>query len=111
VLHSSHNVLIFMGKLEKYSFIDTNLIHNFYVNYIKLSSSTCFERHPLSFRRSIMLIVHVCSLWYSLQVAVFCTCKGETTIHGLPNLKIRKILLAIQVMKNLLVHIYLIHIS
>jgi len=29
------------------SFIDTNLIHNFYINYIKLSSSTCFERHPL----------------------------------------------------------------
>jgi len=27
------------------SFIDTNLIHNFYINYIKLSSSTCFERH------------------------------------------------------------------
>ena len=43
----------------------------FYINYIKLSSSTCFERHPLIFRRSMMLIVHVCSLWYShsLQVA------------------------------------------
>jgi len=40
------------------SFIDTNLIHNFfYINYIKLSSSTCFERHPLIFRRSMMLIV------------------------------------------------------
>ena len=47
------------------SFIDTNLIHNFYINYIKLSSSTCFERQPLIFRRSMILIVHVCSLWYS----------------------------------------------
>ena len=48
----------------------------FYINYIKLSSSKCFERHPLIFRRSMMLIVHVCSLWYShsLQVAVLCTC-------------------------------------
>jgi len=58
------------------SFIGTNLIHNFYINYIKLSSSTCFECHPLIFRRSMMLTVHVCSLWYShsLQVAVLCTC-------------------------------------
>ena len=59
------------------SFIDTNLIHNFfYINYIKLSSSTCFERHPLIFRRSMMLIVHVWSLWYShsLQVVVLRTC-------------------------------------
>ena len=58
------------------SFIDTKLIKNFYINYIKLSSSTCFERHPLIFRRSMMLTVHVCSLWYShsLQVAVLCTC-------------------------------------
>jgi hypothetical protein len=57
------------------SFINTNLIHNFYINYIKLSTSTCFERHPLIFRRSVMLIVHVCSHWYShsLQVAVLCT--------------------------------------
>ena len=48
----------------------------FNINYIKLSSSTCFERHPLIFRRSMMLIVHVCSLWcsHSLQVAVLCTC-------------------------------------
>ena len=46
------------------SFIDTNLIHNSYINYIKLSFSTCFERHPLIFRRSMMLNVHVCSLWY-----------------------------------------------
>ena len=53
------------------SFIDTNLIHNFfYINYIKLSSSTCFERHPFIFRRSMMLIVHVCSLWYSHFVKV-----------------------------------------
>ena len=58
------------------SFIDTNLNTIFYINYIKLSSSTCFERHPLIFRRSMMLIVHVRSLWYShfLQVAVLCTC-------------------------------------
>ena len=47
------------------SFINTNLIHNSYINYIKLSSSTCFEHHPLILRRSVMLIVHVCSLWYS----------------------------------------------
>jgi hypothetical protein len=48
----------------------------FYINYIKLSSYTCFERNPLIFRRSMMLIVHVCSLWcsHSLQVAVLCTC-------------------------------------
>jgi len=48
----------------------------FYINYIKLNSSTCFEHHPLIFRRSMMLIVHVCSLWYShsLQVAILCTC-------------------------------------
>jgi len=52
------------------SFIDTNLIHNFYIKYIKLSSSTCFERHPLIFRRSMMLIVHVCSFWYSHSVKV-----------------------------------------
>jgi len=52
------------------SFIDTNLIHDFYINYIKLISSTCFERHPLIFRRSMMLIVHVCSLWYSHCVKV-----------------------------------------
>jgi len=37
----------------------------FYINYMKLSSFTCFERHPLILRRSIMLTVHVCSLWYS----------------------------------------------
>jgi len=42
----------------------------FYINYIKLSSSTCFERHPLIFRGSMMLIVHVCSLWYSHSVKV-----------------------------------------
>ena len=66
----------------QHSFIDTNLIHNSYTNYIKLSSSTCFERHPLIFRRSVTLIVHVRSLWHShsLQVAVLCTCKGETAV-------------------------------
>ena len=42
----------------------------FYINYIKLSSSTCFERHPLIFRRPMMLIVHVCSVWYSHSVKV-----------------------------------------
>jgi len=54
------------------SFIDTNLIHNSYINYIKLNASTCFERHPLILRRSMSLIARVCSLWYShsLQVAV-----------------------------------------
>ena len=31
----------------------------FYINYIKLSSSTCFERHPLILRRSMILTVHV----------------------------------------------------
>jgi len=57
----------------QHSFIDTNLIHNFYINYIKLSSSTYFERHPLIFRRSMMLIVHVCSLWYSPSLQVACS--------------------------------------
>ena len=47
----------------------------FYINYITLSSSTCFERHSLIFR-SVSLTVHVCSLWcsHSLQVAILCTC-------------------------------------
>ena len=64
----------------------------FYINYIKLGSSTCFERHPLIFRRSMMLIVHVCSLWYSHSVKVnYCftvlgICyhfvKKETTMCG-----------------------------
>jgi len=68
--------LCLLVLLHGNSFIDTNLIHNFYINYIKLWSSICFERHPLIFRSSMMLIVHVCSLWYSysLQVAVLCTC-------------------------------------
>ena len=58
------------------SFISTNLMHNSYINYIKLNASTCFERHPPILRRSVSLIVHVCSLWdsHSLQVAVLCTC-------------------------------------
>ena len=81
-----------LRNVFKDSFIDTNLIHNFYINYIKLSSSTCFERHPLIFRRSIMLIVHVCSLWYYHSVKVnYCfivleICyhfvKKETTTHS-----------------------------
>jgi len=58
------------------SFISSNLIQNSYINYIKLNASKCFERHPLIFRRSMSLIVHLCSLRYShsLQVAVLCTC-------------------------------------
>ena len=58
------------------SFISSNLIHNSYINYIKLNASTCFERHSPILRRSMSLIVRVCSLWYShsLQVAVLCTC-------------------------------------
>ena len=39
-----------------YSFIDTNLIHNSYLNYIKLNASTCFERHPPILRGSVSLI-------------------------------------------------------
>ena len=79
ILHSGPACANTEGKLKISmcnSFIDTNLIHNFCINYIKLSSSTCFEHHPLIFRRSMMLTVHVCSLWYShtLQVAVLCTC-------------------------------------
>jgi len=62
------------------SFISSNLIHNSYINYIKLNACTCFERHPIILRRSVSLIIHVCSLWYShsLQVAVLCACYGET---------------------------------
>ena len=58
-----------------HSFISSNLIHTSYINYIKLNSSTCFERHPPILRRSMSLIVPVRSLWYShsLQVAVLCT--------------------------------------
>jgi hypothetical protein len=52
------------------SFINTNLIHNFYINYIKLSSSTCFEHRPLIFRRLVMLTVHLCSHWYRPSVKV-----------------------------------------
>ena len=37
-----------LTNLSYFSFIDINLIHNFYTNYLKLSSSTCFERHPVS---------------------------------------------------------------
>ena len=57
---------------RKHSFISSNLIHNSYINYIKLNASTCFEHHPLILRRSMSLIIHVCSLQYShsLQVAV-----------------------------------------
>ena len=65
ILPCIYRVFICSKHVVDNSFIDTNLIHNFYINYIKLSSSTCFERHPLIFRRSMMFIVHVCSLWYS----------------------------------------------
>ena len=45
----------------------------FYINYIKLSSSTCFERHPLIFRRSMMLIVHVlyCIVLYCILILLW----------------------------------------
>ena len=52
------------------SFISTNLIHNSYINYIKLNDSTCFEGHPPILRRSMSLNVHVCSLWYSHSAKV-----------------------------------------
>jgi hypothetical protein len=45
------------------SFINMNLIHSF-TNYIRLSFSTCSERHPLILRRSVMQTVYVCSHWY-----------------------------------------------
>jgi len=35
----------------------------FYINYIKLSSSTCFERHPLIFRRSMILTLRSLTLY------------------------------------------------
>jgi len=59
--------------LKAPSFISSNLIHN---SYIKLNASTFFGRHLPILRRSMSLVVHVCSLWYShsLQVAVLCTC-------------------------------------
>ena len=41
----TYNIIIsldLVGRASWYiSFIDTNLIHNFYINYIELSSSTC----------------------------------------------------------------------
>ena len=52
----------------------------FYINSTKLNASTCFEHHPPIFRRSMSLIIHVCSHWYShsLQVVVLCTCWSES---------------------------------
>ena len=77
--YGAHN-----GVREFLSFIDTNLIHTFYINYIKLSSSTCFERHPPILRRSMMLIVHVCSLWYSHSVKVnYCFIVLGIRYHGI----------------------------
>jgi len=66
--------------MSVFSFISSKLIHNSYINYIKLNASICFGRHPPIIRRSMSLIVHVCSLWYShsLQVAILCTCQRET---------------------------------
>ena len=58
-------VLLINQYLMYNSFISSNLIHNSYVNYIKLKASTCFGRHPPILRRSMSLILHVCSLWYS----------------------------------------------
>jgi len=75
-----HVIVLFSAFARKQnegnSFISSNLIHNSYIDYIKLNASICFERHPPIFRRSMSLIEHVCSLWYShsLQVAVLCTC-------------------------------------
>ena len=73
VLSACHAAPNFLVLFLYWYQLDTQF---FYINYIKLSSSTCFELHPFIFRRSMMLIVHVCSLWYShsLQVAVLCTC-------------------------------------
>jgi len=58
------------------SFISSNLIHNSYINSVKLNTSICFGLHPPILRRSMSLIIQVCSLWCSrsLQVAVLCTC-------------------------------------
>jgi len=74
--HTHTNTHKHTHKRTHTSFISTNLIHNSYINYIKLNASTCFERHPPILRWSMSLIVHVCNLWYShsLQVAVLCTC-------------------------------------
>ena len=68
--------LIHNSYINYIKLIFTNLIHNSYINYIKLNAFTCFGRHPPILRRSMSLIVHLCSLWYSysLQVAVLCTC-------------------------------------
>ena len=65
---------------------------NVYINYIKLNSSKYFERHPLIFRSSIILIVHVLSLGHSHSIKVnYCfivlgICyhfvKKETTMCG-----------------------------
>ena len=65
ILHSTVH-LTFYPFLYWYQ-LDTQF---FYINYIKLGSSTCFEHHPLIFRRSMMLIAHVCCLWYSHSVKV-----------------------------------------
>ena len=46
----------------------------FYINYIELSSSTYFERHPLIFRRSMMLIVHVCRMYTEWEYQRLHTC-------------------------------------
>jgi len=63
-IHTKQKISMGKQKLEN-SFISTNLIHNSYINYIELNASACFERHPPILRRSMSLIVHVCSLWYS----------------------------------------------
>ena len=48
-------VLLINQYLMYNSFISSNLIHNSYVNYIKLKASTCFGRHPPILRRSMSL--------------------------------------------------------
>ena len=58
------NVNFFLIKMELHvslpllvtSFISSNLIHNSYINYIKLNASTCFRRHPPILRRSTSFI-------------------------------------------------------
>ena len=69
-------VLKFTLKQLQRSFISSNLIHNSYINSVKLNTSTCSGLHPPILRRSMSLIIQVCSLWCSrsLHVAVLCTC-------------------------------------
>ena len=60
-LHNPSGRTIVLGN----SFISSNLIHNSYINSVKLNTSTCFGVHPPILRRSMSLIIQVCSLWCS----------------------------------------------